>query len=291
MKDLGFYRLNDSINLYKPPSSGQPDTTSPGLIIFCSWAFAIGKHIVKYLAWYQKLYPHARILLVQNDIHNMFWRPDAWQVPLFEPAVVAIKDYLSTLGAEKPKILLHLFSNGGAHTGVQLTQFYAQGNGALRDTTLPISALILDSAPGIPDRELGLKALRPGLPKAPLVQLIGPPLLSAIIAVSGGFHALGVSELSIAKSWRVLNDVKGPFLKDTIPRTYIFSDADEVIPNVEVKRHAQEAIVALEANGSSHPAELIRCEEFIGTGHVNHMLKNTERYWSICQDTWKNAVA
>ena len=291
IRDLGFNTLNDTTHLYKPSSPAHPSSTGPGLVIVCSWAFARDKHISKYLKWYQQRYPASRILLLQGSIHNMIWRPDAWQGPFFEPAVLAIKDYLSSVESEKPKILLHIFSNGGAHSAVQLAQFYARSSAStLRSPVLPIDALVLDSTPGFPNGELAVKALVQGLPKASLASMIGPPIVHATVALSGLFHYIGVSELAVAKVWRTLNDMKGPFLKDTIPRTYIFSDVDEVIEEKDVKRHAEEAIKALEAAGSTHAAQNIRCEEFIGTAHVNHMLKNSDRYWNIVKDTWKVAV-
>ena len=284
---LGFHSLSDTTHLYKPSAGAKTNSTDPGLVIICSWAFAQDKHIVKYLKWYQEIYPSSRLLLVRGSIHNMIWRPDAWQGTYFDDAIIAIKDYLSSVGSDKPRILLHLFSNGGGHTAVQLAQFYAQSSiSALRNPKLPINALVLDSNPGYPSGPLAVKALVQGLPKSPIINLLGPPLVYATVGTSGILHHAGISELAVHKVWRTLNDPKGAFLRD-IPRTYIFSDADDVIDDKDVKRHANEAIKALEALGSTRAAENIRCEEFVGTAHVNHMLKNSDRYWKIVQETWK----
>ena len=287
---LGFTTLNSTTHLYKP-SAETPNSKDPGLVIICSWAFAQDKHIAKYLKAYQEeVYPTARLLLLQGSIHNMIWRPDAWQPAHFGPAIYAIKDYLSSVGSESPKILLHVFSNGGAHSAVQLAEFYAKDNlTTLRSPMLPINALIMDSTPGYPNGALAVKALVQGLPKLPLMNILGPAFVHATVATSGIFHMLGISELAVNKVWRTTKDIDGPFLSDKIPRTYIFSNADDVIGEEDVKKHARESIKALEDAGFSDAAKNVQCEEFVGTSHVNHMLKNSDRYWKLVKDTWEKA--
>lgn len=68
----GFSQLDDSTSFYQPPdpSNGEAATLqdkqqAPDLIVFCAWMSAQPKHIAKYTAGYQKLYPHAAILLIE----------------------------------------------------------------------------------------------------------------------------------------------------------------------------------------------------------------------------------
>ena len=288
---LDFKSLTDSIHLYKPSSSAPAESTDPGLVIICSWAFAQDKHIVKYLKGYQQLYQHAQLLLIQNSIYNMMVRPDSWQTSLFEPAIYAIKDYISSVGSQESRILLHLFSNGGAHTTVQLSQFYAESSiSALRSPQLPVDALILDSSPSLPNPVLGVKALTQGLPRIPGLSIISPILLHATLASTYTLHKLGISEFAMSKLWRMLKDPYGAFAKATIPRTYIFSDTDEMIEEKDIKLHAQETSQAMKDAGMKNAGKRITCEEFKGTKHVNHMASNPERYWGIVKTTWESAL-
>lgn len=285
----GFSTLSEGTHLYKPEniseSAASPEY-APGLIIICSWMFAAHKHIAKYIRSYQALFPNAWVLLLQNNISNMTWVPDRMQIPQLKPAVEVINDFISTheSGSKQPKILLQSFSNGGTHRAVQLAQAYRESFGPGSTAQLPISAFIIDSAPGQPSFGLTIDAVVQGMPKGFLIRAIGTPIAYGVIGLCGAFHYTGLAELAVAKTWRTLNDPNGPFLKPTVPRTYLYSHKDAMVPWADTIEHARLAKAALDEQ-DSETTGLITCVEFLKAPHVNLVSEDADRYWKAIQNT------
>ncbi|KXT05380.1 hypothetical protein AC578_10982 [Pseudocercospora eumusae] len=108
----GFEPLSDSISVYRPEGGTAPGRT-PTMIVICSWMAAAPKHIAKYTAEYQKLFPFATILLIQSSIIDMT-ASDAKMVKRLEMARQVIEfDALDARGDKSGNIFLHAFSNGG----------------------------------------------------------------------------------------------------------------------------------------------------------------------------------
>ena len=68
----GFVKLDDSTSIHRPAITNdgvvatlQDKQQEPDLVVFCSWLSAAPKHIAKYTAGYQKLFPNTAILLVE----------------------------------------------------------------------------------------------------------------------------------------------------------------------------------------------------------------------------------
>lgn len=282
----GIQKLNGITHLYNPKTTRSPNSTDPSLVILCAWAFAQIRHISKYLRGYQEQYPATQILLIQADTGNLLWRPDDWQMPMFEPAVLAIKEHLNA--ASRPGILLHTFSNGGSHTAIQLAQAYRQSftsSSTEKTCELPINAIVFDSCPSPPRFQLGVKAVSMGLPKNAVAQTLGVAVVFAMLGFFAVLHETGISELFLAKACRQLN--QPPFLKGTVPRTYIYSKMDTVIREEDVLQHAADARSSLKESSADN---IVRAEEFVGSQHVNHVSIDPERYWRIIADTWNQAV-
>ncbi|KAK5088224.1 hypothetical protein LTR05_002441 [Lithohypha guttulata] len=298
---LGFSPLSRGISLYKPAdelrTSG--DEKSPTLIVICSWAFAQPKHIAKYVQPYQELYPSATILLIQNIIANTIWVPDSWQMSFFQPAARAIQLHLSA--SPKPRVLLHAFSNGGAHAAVQLAQACLETCGGMR---LPVDALVLDSCPGQPRAVISVNALVQGVPSNNLfIKSAARALAYAAVGATAVVDILNLSEHALWKLYRKLNDANDVFLcRSTnseeaahirpIPRTYIYSESDLMILAVDVVGHARvakEKLLAMDIE-KNLIEESVKMEEFVGTEHVNHVKSEREGYWGTVQTTWAKAV-
>ena len=282
----GSQKLNDITHLYKPTTLSSPSSTDPCLVILCSWAFAQVRHISKYLRGYQERFPATPILLVQADTGNILWRPEDWQMPMFKPAVLAIKEHLDT--TSRPGVLLHAFSNGGSHTAIQLAQAYCQSftAGSLEKAhELPINAIVFDSCPSPPRFQLGVKAVSMGLPKNAVAQTLGVGVIFATLGFLVVLHVTGISELFLAKACRQLN--QSPFLRGDVPRTYIYSKSDAVMREDDILQHAADARGSLK---DSSAESMVRIEEFVGSQHVNHVSVNPERYWKIVAETWVQAV-
>lgn len=64
----------------------------------------------------------------------------------------------------------------------------------------------------------------------------------------------------------------------TVPRLYLFSKADHLIPSADVLEHAAAA---------RHQGVDVTVEEFEGTMHVAHVRKEPERYWGAVKSLWE----
>ena len=272
-----FTTLHERIFLYKPleasdprPSTSSQEASIPDLVVVCAWAFAQPRRkyslrvpgftfelpmanspspafpdIAKYLVHYQMLYPHARILLLFNTVHNMLWRPDWMQMEDLQPAVWAIEDFLDSYNSKvegkpsivneadtstgvdgkrkrEPTVVFHIFSNGGAHMAVQLAQAYRENirmsspppsQSKTTNKRLPVSAVIFDSCPGHARYSTAGKTTLSFLPKdAHIARALGMPIAYAILGVAFLCHVSGIAEHVVIKLWRELNNPEGPFL-------------------------------------------------------------------------------
>jgi hypothetical protein len=208
-----FTRLGEQIYYYTPPRTSTPtmsdrtdvsattpsDVWDPDLVIICSWMYAHPRHIAKYTRPYQARYPTSPILLLRQDGGDFFWRSHTTQMRNLEPAVRVIRTLYSggggssssssqesdTIGSEpkphrkykrRPRVLMHVFSNGGAWTACQLADAYKYsakdeeeeeeegGEAGEASAILPIDALILDSTPSLPDPQASHAAICEALP-------------------------------------------------------------------------------------------------------------------------------
>lgn len=94
------------------------------------------------------------------------------------------------------------------------------------------------------------------------------------------------SENAIVKTRRVLNDPSGALLRAEIPRRYLYSQTDTMVPWKDVVSHAAEARKNLKADGNAN----IECIEFERSGHVAHMMVDKERYWRVIRETWERSA-
>jgi hypothetical protein len=239
----------------------------------------------------------------------------------------------ATSEGKEPVILVHAFSNGGSHSAVQLAQAYRTNIQAIRSSSasspdaqsdfppeLPVSALVLDSAPGVANFFIGVNVALSVMPKsATLSRWLFAPVACLVIAGIQSAHYLGIAEDIASKIWRCLNDPRGPFLVKNglaggatiVPRAYLFSTSDEMTMWQGVHEHALEARrVANEAvrrggsanghaNGGGVKAvkedfaveDWIRLDGFPGTAHVNHVKNDPGRYWRVVRETLEKGMA
>ena len=205
------------------------------------------------------------MVLVTTSFRDLITHTETSQQKVLTPAV----DILSS--QPNAKILVHLFSNGGAYKLAELAKVYRRTNGAI----LPIKALAIDSAPGNSRFFASIRAMSSVLPKSlPLywagVALIFLYLLSLRICyrIFGGMPV----------TWRVYDWLNDPTLIDpSARRLYVFSRSDKMIWWEDVIKHCN---IGRE-NGLVAPAE-----EFHGSMHVAHMVKDPQRYWHLMKSFW-----
>ncbi len=265
-----FKRLSPTNYIYEPPSTISTRSTSnndPSLIIFAAWMDANPKHIAKYLNHYKQTYPHARILLITTTSFLFIWRTSAADFEHINGAATV----LETL-PEDAKVLLHFFSNGGGTVACALALEYRKRRGA----QLPVDAMVLDSAPGMPWYWQGHEAMTHGLPKGFLPQLVGGILMHIFLCSYWTFHKVFNIENIILAERRMLND-ETLFTKD-VPRLYLYGEADRVVYAADVEKHAEEA------KKLGYPVESVHFE---GSGHVAHMSKHGDQYWQAVASLWK----
>ncbi|KAL2012535.1 hypothetical protein VTN00DRAFT_60 [Thermoascus crustaceus] len=242
---------------------------TPSLVVLCAWLFAAPKHIAKYTQLYQTRLPHAEILLI---------RP--------VPAVVAIRRFLDSLPSpplvtpdfsesdKKNKkeerhynynLLIHAFSNAGSHAAVQLAEAFL--NFQNENRPLPITGSLV------------LKAL-------------GAALIYLVIGVVAVLDAFSITENVISKTRRELNNITNAFLQPWIPRVYLYSKADVMVPWRDVLAHtdlAKQKLQLLLASQSQTASpqksksfdldDLIRTVQFNGGSHAGHITVAEERNW------------
>lgn len=299
-----FTKLGGQIFYFEPNqqvevSDSEDDVQSPDLTIVCSWLYALPKHISKYTSVYQRIYPSTPILLVAQDGPDLMWRPNAWQMENLKPALEVIRGLQEARG-RRLRTLVHVFSNGGCFTACQLADAYAlsaraenQHSGWLAGpvTKLPISALIIDSAPSIPDMRSGFVAMSQGLPSSlpGPVRLVSGALLYSFMATSSVVGKLFGVENVITSMRRKLNDAHGAFMANGVPRMYIYSESDELVPWEHVEMHAKEAKNVLDKRGRSPSDKWLKLEKFVGSRHVGHVMIDAERYWRIVKTHWAGA--
>lgn len=253
---------------------------SPDLNLICSWLYAQNKHIAKYTNTYRKLFPSSSILLLKNDGPDLIWKPNAWQMDALKPAISVIQDLQQRKAnqSRELRVLLHVFSNGGSFSACQLADAYrAQSGGRM----LPISTMLVDSAPSIPSLRVGLTAMSQGfptyLPKA--VKVAGGAVMYSCMYSLGLLGRLAGSEGAMSSMRRRLNDPEGAFMQSRLRRTYIYSDTDQLVPWQHVEAHAQEARqILMQKLPAPEAEELVRLEKFVGSKHVAHAVLDPERY-------------
>jgi hypothetical protein len=237
---------------------------------------------------------------------------------------------------------MHVFSNGGAWTACQLADAYKYsakdeeeeeeegGEAGEASAILPIDALILDSTPSLPDPQASHAAICEALPSRttyPLTRKAGELAVWWYLTLASRVDALVGREHLTLNIRRRLNDPEGPFMMQQrgrghgrglgpgLPRVYIYSDGDKLIPAADVESHAEEAkkkrirIIEREkmeesgakernANGNANVNGTnngngndddtgIWLENFGQTRHVGHMLGDPDRYWGVVERMWR----
>lgn len=303
LRGIGFKQLSQGLFLQSLSNQGSLvekyslPHSSPDVIIICAWGFAHAKHIAKYISGHQSLFPTAKILLIYNCVANIMWKSDSSQMQWFQPAATVLRECIDT----KPdlKVLLHLFSNTGSHSAVQLAEACALNNPPF---ALPVTSIILDSCPSMPIFEPMANALALGAPsKNIVITTIARAAAYAIVGFTLALEKTGLATHAATKLYTQLNSTNDVFLTrgtstgdqtpiSPIPRTYIYGPDDDMIPMDQVIQHANVAIANMSARGVDHASKYVTMEEFVGSPHVNHVKFERERYWRIVQKTWQRSI-
>ncbi|BGP39390.1 hypothetical protein JCM10449v2_003328 [Rhodotorula kratochvilovae] len=254
---------------------------APELVLISSWMGAQLKHVEKYVETYRKLYPTSAILLLRSSEADFF--RSSTLVRALSPAVDVLRARTSGYTAGPSSgLLVHAFSNGGCLTLKMLNELLrAEGK---TDDAQPLvaaakqllaRAIVLDSCPGLQNFKGTIAAFTAGV-KSPFVKV---PLVAILTVVFGALRLWDIIKRQppiLSRLSSYLNSSAFP----AVPRLYLYSDIDKLVPCADVERHA----AAARAAGVE-----VRTERFDGTPHVAHARVEPERYWGAIQEVWEKS--
>ncbi|RDA82331.1 hypothetical protein CP532_3708 [Ophiocordyceps camponoti-leonardi (nom. inval.)] len=247
------------------------DDQDPDLVLIFSWMGAREEHIAKYLTQHRRLFPTSPILLVRCPLSRV-WLP--WLARRdMAPVLPLLRALINDGSRRRPRILVHIFSNGGISTAVHLQRMIradneAKSRGKGKDIdVLPALVLLLDSCPGYFHWHRTHRAVMAILP------WWTSPLIHVAIAVACLYYALRRLPASQDRNARALN------LCDC-RRTYLYGTADDMVDYRDVEDNAGKAADAGFA---------VRMERFDGGRHVALAMAYPERYWAAVRRSWREA--
>ncbi|OBT87319.1 hypothetical protein VE02_03051 [Pseudogymnoascus sp. 03VT05] len=264
----GFAKLAPAIWLREPAPSPSPPLSSlpsglPSLVVLCTWVGAQPKHIAKYVAEYLRRYPATALLVLESNLAAMTYRGDGAQQARLGSARHVLQAHLQP-GLAGEGIAVHAFSNGGAQCAAQIVAALPPAHRATA-----VRAFVLDSCPGEASYTRSANAILLPLAKSPMLKLLVFPfihLLLCLIFIAD--HVFGFENV-VARARRRLNS--SAYIAHAVPRLYVYSSADQMVPAPDVEAHAEKARRA----GYSDVANL-RFEE---SGHCAHASRYSDQYW------------
>lgn len=269
-----FQSLGNGILYYEP---GTPQVTvpsnSPSLIILATWFRALPHQISKYTTTYLSFYPAASILILPNSIPDVVYRPYAIQQLNLQICIPIVQKHIQTPNHE---ILLHIFSNSGAHTACQLARAYRSHAG----TGLPLGGMVLDSAPARGSYRTMGRGFVGGFPSTIILKQLLSLVMFALLGSLVLKKAITGEDNFIEKFRQDLNSED--ILRSKRGRVYIYSREDQIVDWEDVESHAKDAERKIGAK------EEVRLERWEGSNHVAHRGKDPERYWAVVKKLWED---
>ncbi|KAJ5948104.1 hypothetical protein N7466_001119 [Penicillium verhagenii] len=274
--------IGDHIYLYEFQGNNVPDSSSPSLVILCTWVGgATPRRINKYLSQYREIYPYTSILLITTSFPTILLQPFSWTRASLKPARLAIRRIAQKIGAEprhlngQHGILLHLFSHGGGNIAVQLALSLKEEKDQGSPFFSNLNSIILDCCPGDDGLGRAYAAARTSVPDTSVARLLGNTLLYPTVAVINGLQHVRLMR-SIQDLRHLLNDPTtfGP----TPKRLYIYSTKDAMVKWEDVESHIQDA----RAQGY-----LVGQVRFDNSSHCGLIMEDPDRYWTAIQKFWR----
>jgi hypothetical protein len=248
----------------------------PSLIILCTWTGARNRHIRSYRGKYQKKFPKTPGMLITTGIVDLCIRGSESKQKRLRPAVEWIAKRLPQVPTAK-QILMHVFSEGGSNKACELAEAYWTTTGS----SLPVSALILDSTPGRPHFRRLCDAASKSLSPIPCFRVASLPLCYVMVGtvwvVYCGFKGFEKNVISMTRN-RLLDPSVWDF---NAPRCYIYSASDDLIEYRDIEDHAK---------ASEHCHIPVKRQRFETSGHVMHAKSHEDAYWNAVWDTWRPQI-
>ena len=251
-----------------PDMRDQRPKSDPDIVLLCTWANGGHKSIYKYARHYREAYPGATVLLLESSFWSVAVHTEHSQDDALRWAVDLIKDQ------DHPHVLAHVFSSGGVYQFTELAKRYKKATQAL----LPLDALVIDSAPGDWRAARLARAMAVALPRQWFLYYTGVGLIWLYVCLLVLYLKATRGTVILV---RVANDLNDPGLVSTAARRlYIFSRSDEMVHPDGVLAHCAQA---------QKRSYAVQLEEFSGTKHVAHMVKDPSRYWGVVSEHWSSS--
>ncbi|KDE08962.1 hypothetical protein MVLG_00686 [Microbotryum lychnidis-dioicae p1A1 Lamole] len=288
-------RLTNSIYFAEPvrPATRKSSYEAPHIVLMFGWMDAQMKHLSKYVEGYHRVYPSSTILLVRSSQTSFYSRAETQRRAL-SPAVEFLRARLGDSGSAVPAagpssgLLVHTFSNGGClnlkminemmlrSSLSRISQDDPHGRAEYSENSevngIPARAIIFDSCPGNGGLKTMVSAftapLNNWLFKAPAMVLVA--LVFGMIRI---FNALRFKP-SILEQVGTYVATQIPL----VPRLYLYSATDMLIPAQDVEANAQWA---------RQQGAKVTMLRFEGTEHVSHARRGPEKYWGAVKKLWE----
>lgn len=266
-----------------PEAEAEPESSNqPSLIILCTWVGgATPQRIQKYIAGYRAMHPSSAILLITSQLLEISVPPLSGIQARLEPARDVVRQVVSAraagTGSANGGILLHLFSNGGCNTAIQLAcslRTKTAQHPAL-DMGRYLEGIILDSCPGVAPFNRVYESASLSLPSSGPGRGVGSALLYPFVGVMYGLQQRGW--MSSSQDIRdQLNDPR--VLGETAARLYLYSTADQVFAREDFESHLAEA--------RSNLGGVVEGIAFPDSPHCALVRDHLGRYWSEIKRFW-----
>ncbi|KAJ7690481.1 hypothetical protein B0H17DRAFT_1134291 [Mycena rosella] len=241
------------ISHYVAPKDAKDRPADPQLILVFGW-------------------PAAQVIIQSDMVSGMLGSRETnihRQLPILKRLA-----HLGLLGETPLRLLIHVFSGGGAGQFLWLA-LALEDRPSMRAHTQPLTCLIIDSAPAFHHADMQ---------RVLTFSLTGFKRLVAV-AVAASLH-VGLKMGSIISGRPLIHEFirEGlsnpkifPWMDSATPRLYLYSDADQLSLIRDVKAH----IEAAKQKGLN-----VQEVYFPGSPHVQHSRTYPDRYWSAVHSIW-----
>jgi hypothetical protein len=285
--------------LYPPKSTPKIhiiDSTPPKLILLATWMDAQDTHILKYLSVYQRMYPTAYTIVLKSSFK--YYLGASLTRHDIAPIVPIIRQILDNNGSDiLPRMLIHVTSGGGSGMLYFLYHMYAEMATATASAKtdqhtnqdspqhpysprrlLPKHVTIFDSGPGHWCHSRGNRIILAPL-RSRWLRMMALPL-ALIYGIWWAIKHIMLKMPDKSRVWEASHN--DPRFVVESGRSYIYSEADEIIDYRDIEEHARCA----EENGFV----IVRKENFPNSPHVKHARSDPQRYWTVVRDTWEASL-
>jgi pimeloyl-ACP methyl ester carboxylesterase len=272
-----FEAIGDGISYFRQALQ-KNNRDGPSLVVLCTWMSAARKHIAKYTQQYRQQYPDADILVIESGAAEMIYRSNSSQQLWLQPARDVLLSHTSqhAQGHGQRQAILHIFSNGGSQCAIQLVSSLPEN---IRRQAF--SAIIFDSCPGTATHQRAVQALTASMPRSPLTRYLGPPILHVVLCLLYLALFITGAEDGITRIRNQLNDRK--LFNPEVPRLYIYSKADKLVPYQDVESHVDDA----KTKGYRATGAVL----FETSAHCAHAMAHKEQYWEAVGELLKSHVS